>query len=393
MYELLNKINQLIATNQKFAMATVTQTWGSAPRPIGSMLLIAEDDTMSGSVSGGCVEGAVVRLAREVLLENTPKLVSFGVSDDEAWAVGLSCGGSIEVFIEPFFAFEEPKMWEILRGCLEENEGAVLLTKLKGEGSEHLLFLENNEVIVDTISNELISNELISNELISNELINTELISDNLITDKLISDKSINLKLISDALLIRNDALISNAYLAYEQRKTNKLTLQNGDSWFIQVFPPKHHLVIIGAAHITVDLVHLAHYFGFETTVIDPRGIFANKTDFPTPPNALHVDWPAEILPEIPLNAYTYVVLLTHDPKIDDQALHLLLRSKVAYIGALGSKKTHEKRVKRLTEAGFSSEEINKINAPVGVNINAKSAREIALSIMGALVKAKNEFL
>jgi xanthine dehydrogenase accessory factor len=142
-----------------------------------------------------------------------------------------------------------------------------------------------------------------------------------------------------------------------------------------------------------VDLVHLAHYFGFETTVIDPRGIFANKTDFPTPPNTLHVDWPAEILPEIALNAYTYAVLLTHDPKIDDQALHLLLRSKVAYIGALGSKKTHEKRVKRLTDAGFSLEEISKINAPVGVNINAKSAREIALSIIGALVKAKNEFL
>ena len=179
----------------------------------------------------------------------------------------------------------------------------------------------------------------------------------------------------------------------YQQRKTKAFQTANTDKWFAQVFPPKHHLVIIGAAHITVDLVHLAHYFGFETTVIDPRGVFANKTDFPTPPNALHVDWPAEILPEIPLNAYTYAVLLTHDPKIDDQALHILLRSKVAYIGALGSKKTHEKRVKRLTDAGFSLEEIGKINAPVGVNINAKSAREIALSIIGALVKAKNEFL
>lgn len=373
MNELLNKINELIDNNQKFATATVTNTWGSAPRPIGSMLLIAEDGTMSGSVSGGCVEGAVVRLAREVLLENTPKLVNFGVSDDEAWAVGLSCGGSIEVFIEPFLAFENSEMWDILRGCLTGNKGAILLTQLSDKGNEHLLFLENNEVIVDN-ANEL----LMSNELINNKSINTQSISDNLINDEL---------------LIRNDLLINNAYLAYEQRKTNKLTLENGDKWFIQVFPPKHKLIIIGAAHITVDLVHLAHYFGFETTVIDPRGIFANKTDFPTPPNALHVDWPAEILPEMPLNAYTYAVLLTHDPKIDDQALHILLRSKVAYIGALGSKKTHEKRVKRLTEAGFSLDDINKINAPVGVNINAKSAREIALSIIGALIKAKNEFL
>lgn len=366
MNELLNKINQLIANNQKFATATVTNTWGSAPRPIGSMLLISEDGTMSGSVSGGCVEGAVVRLAREVLLENTPKLVSFGVSDDEAWAVGLSCGGSIEVLIERFWAFEEPKMWQILRGCLTDNEGVVLLTKLNDSKAEHILVLPNSGEIVAATANEL---------LLENEA--------------LVADES----LINNALLIRNDLILNNARQCYEQRKTKRLELETGEKWFAQVFPPKHHLVIIGAAHITVDLVHFAHYFGFETTVIDPRGIFANKTDFPTPPNVLHVDWPAEILPEIPLNAYTYAVLLTHDPKIDDQALHLLLRSKVAYIGALGSKKTHEKRVKRLTDAGFSSEEIGKINAPVGVNINAKSAREIALSIIGALIKAKNEFL
>lgn len=366
MNELLDKINQLVSTKQKFATATVTNTWGSAPRPIGSMMLIAEDGTMSGSVSGGCVEGAVVRLAREALLENKPKLVTFGVSDDEAWAVGLSCGGSIEVFIEPFLAFEEAEMWEILRGCLEENQGAVLLTKLSDSEAEHLLVLPNTDEVVADAANE---------SLIINEASTT--------------DES----LINKVLLIRNDFILNNARQSYAQRKTKRFELETGEKWFAQVFPPKHHLVIIGAAHITVDLVHLAHYFGFETTVIDPRGIFAHKTDFPTPPNALHVDWPAEILPEIPLNAYTYAVLLTHDPKIDDQALHLLLRSKVAYIGALGSKKTHEKRVKRLTDAGFSLDDINKINAPVGVNINAKSAREIALSIIGALVKAKNEFL
>jgi xanthine dehydrogenase accessory factor len=340
--EFLNKINQNVDNNQRFATATVTQTWGSAPRPIGSMLLIAEDGTMSGSVSGGCVEGAVVRIARDVLATNTPKLVSFGVSDDEAWAVGLSCGGSIEVFIEPFLAFAEPKMWSILRGPLENNQGAILLTKLNNAVSKHLLVLPNHASI--------------SEELADNELIN-------------------------------------NALETYQQRKTKKFETQNGEVWFAQVFPPKHKLIIVGAAHITVDLVHLAHYFGFETIVIDPRGIFANKTDFPTPPNELHVDWAAEILPNITLDAYTYAVMLTHDPKIDDQALHILLRSDVAYIGALGSKKTHEKRLNRLAEAGFSAEECAKINAPVGVNINAKSAREIAVSIIGALIKAKNEFL
>ena len=361
MQEFLTRINDLINSKQRFATATVISTWGSAPRPIGSMMLIAEDGTMSGSVSGGCVEGAVVKLAAEVLKENKPKLAQFGVSDNEAWSVGLSCGGSIEVFIEPFLAAQEPEIWEILRGYLQRNEGAVLLTKLKNDITEHLLLLPNEEeVIVDT------ANEPV---FIEGE------------------------QIISDAELIKTNVLLYNAYLAYNQRKTQLLIAKDGEKWFAQVFPPKHKLVIIGAAHITVELVHLANYFGFETIVIDPRGIFATKTDFPTPPDALHIDWPAEILPDMSLDAYTYAVMLTHDPKIDDQALHLLLRSKVAYIGALGSKKTHGKRLKRLEEAGFTAEESAKINAPVGVFINAKSAREIALSIMGSLVKAKNEFL
>ena len=246
-------------------------------------------------------------------------------------------------------------------GCLEQNQGAVLLTQLNEDKIERLLVLPNqNEIIADK-----------ANEPKFDE----------------------GEQIITDDELIRHDFLISNAYLFYNQRKTQQLISKTGEKWFAQVFPPKHKLVIIGAAHITVELVHLANYFGFETTVIDPRGIFATKTDFPTPPDALHIDWPAEILPDMSLDAYTYTVMLTHDPKIDDQALHLLLRSKVAYIGALGSKKTHEKRLKRLEEAGFTTEECAKINAPVGVSINAKSAREIALSIMGSLVKAKNEFL
>ena len=361
MKEFLTRINDLISSQQKFAVATVISTWGSAPRPIGSMMLIAEDGSMSGSVSGGCVEGAIVKLAAEVLKENKPKLAQFGVSDNEAWSVGLSCGGSIEVFIEPFLAFEDPEMWEILRGCLEENQGVVLLTQLNEDKIERLLVLPNqNEIIADK-----------ANEPKFDE----------------------GEQMITDDELIRHDFLIHNAYLSYNQRKTQQLISKTGEKWLAQVFPPKHKLVIIGAAHITVELVHLANYFGFETIVIDPRGIFATKTDFPTPPDALHIDWPAEILPDMSLDAYTYAVMLTHDPKIDDQALHLLLRSKVAYIGALGSKKTHEKRLKRLEEAGFTAEECAKINAPVGVSINAKSAREIALSIMGALVKAKNEFL
>ncbi len=341
MKDLFQNIENFSKKEKPFAIATVIQTWGSAPRPIGSAMIVSEDLEMAGSVSGGCVEGAIVRHVADVLETNKPKRLEFGVSDEAAWAVGLSCGGQIEVFIEPFLAQNDPKMWAILRGCLLENKGAVLLTKLNEDDSEHLLVLPNGDVFGEN----------------------------------------------------RSDFLIKNALRAYLERKTQVIVSADGMSWFLQVFAPKAKLVIIGAAHITVDLVHLAHYFGFETIVIDPRGIFAEKVQFLTSPDYLHVDWPLEILPNLTLDAHTFAVLLTHDPKIDDQALHILLKSDVAYIGALGSRKTHEKRVKRLTEAGFSEADISKIHAPIGVNIAAKSAREIALSIVAELIKIKNQFL
>ncbi len=348
MIDLFDNIENFLKKGKRFAVATVIQTWGSAPRPIGSAMIVSEDLEMAGSVSGGCVEGAISRAVPEVLKTNKSKRLGFGVIDEEAWAVGLSCGGQIQVFIEPFLANNDPKMWSILRGRLLENKGVVLLTKLHEEESEHIL------VIPDDI-------------------------------DGVTSSHSVNGAL--------QNFLLQNALRAYKERKTQTLETSDGSTWFLQVFATKAKLVIIGAAHITVDLVHLGQYFGFETIVIDPRGIFAEKTQFPTPPDQLFVDWPAEILPDLTLDPYTFAVLLTHDPKIDDQALHILLKSDVAYIGALGSKKTHEKRVKRLKEAGFSEEEMGKIHAPIGVNIAAKSAREIALSIIAELIKIKNQFL
>jgi xanthine dehydrogenase accessory factor len=341
MLELLPFIDSLLANGHRFAQATVIKTWGSAPRPIGSIMVIGEDGTMSGSVSGGCVEGAIVKQAQEVLKAMQPKLLSFGVSDDEAWSVGLSCGGSIQVFLEPFIAFTDAETWKILRGLLQENKGCVLATQLNETKNNTLLIMPNGDIIGK---------------------------------NKIESIKSPTLK-------------------AYNERNTQSFESETGEKWFLNIMPPKHKLIIIGAAHITVDLVHLSHYFGFETIVIDPRGIFASKTDFPTPPHVLHIDWPIEILPNLTLDAYTYTVLLTHDPKIDDQALHILLKSEIAYIGCLGSKKTHEKRVKRLTDAGFTETEIEKIHAPIGVDIHAKSAREIALSIISELIKNKNAFL
>jgi xanthine dehydrogenase accessory factor len=156
---------------------------------------------------------------------------------------------------------------------------------------------------------------------------------------------------------------------------------------------PRHKLLIFGAAHIASELVKLAKPFGFEVIVIDPREFFTENHLFTEAPDRLEVAWPAEVLNDIPLTPFTYAVILSHDPKIDDQALEILLKSQVAYIGALGSRKTHAKRLERLRIAGFDDVMLERIKSPVGVDIKAQSAQEIALSIVAELIQEKNRFI
>jgi xanthine dehydrogenase accessory factor len=336
MKEFLQTIWQWNAENKKIVLARVIQTWGSSPRPVGSCLFISSDGEMAGSVSGGCVEGAVLKEAREVFEKDEGKRLFYGVTDDEAWAVGLSCGGKIQVYIEPF-NLSNP-LSKQLADRLAVNEGSVWITRL-ADG---------------TTSSALLAGEEVSGEAFAHEV-------------------------------------IGEAKEAYRQR-THKHVKVGEMEYFVQVFPPRSKIIIIGAAHITADLIQLAHHFDFETIVIDPRSTFANNTTFPVKPDKIYEAYPSEVLTEIKVDPYTYAVILSHDPKIDDDALKVLLRSEAAYIGALGSRKNHEKRINRLLNAGFTPSEIDKVNAPIGVDIRALGAKEIALSIMAAIVKAKNQF-
>ena len=342
MKELFPTINTWVAASKPFAIATVTRTWGSSPRPVGSAMLVNKDMEMAGSVSGGCVEGAVLKAALPLIEKGTGRRLAYGVADEEAWAVGLTCGGKIQVFIERFPAFdprpEEQAAWQQLKNCLENNRPCILLTKITDGPGAHTVVLPDGHTAGHPV----------------------------------------------------NDSLKKEALRAYTERKNQLL---NDEQYFAQVLPRKSQMLIIGAAHITADLVKLARIFDFETVVIDPRGVFVKKNHFPVMPDQLLEKYPAEVLPDFSLDAYSYAVILSHDPKIDDNALHLLLRSNIAYIGALGSRRTHTKRITRLRQAGFSEKEIERIHAPVGVDINAKSPAEIALSVMAEIIKVKNQAL
>ncbi len=338
MKEVLAQVQSWVTQKKQVVLARVIQTWGSSPRPVGSAMFISEDMEMIGSVSGGCVEGAVLKESKTLFGTNHGRLVHYGVSDEDAWAVGLSCGGKIQVYFQPWQSKDSASLELVnkLMQLLSENKSCILISALTEEARNTLLMPDGSR----------------SGSDLPKEVISTALES-------------------------------------FEKRRHEMISVGK-EQYFIQVFPRRSQMVIIGAAHITADLVQLAHQFDFETIVIDPRGAFAKNTTFAVKPDRIIEKYPSEVLNDFPLDPNTYAVILSHDPKIDDDALQILLKTKVAYIGALGSKKNHEKRTNRLLEKGFSAEEIGRIDAPIGLDINAIGAKEIAFSIMGAIIKAKN---
>ena len=331
MIDIVSSIRKLNREGQILAIATVINTWKSSPRPVGSALIISENGEMTGSVSGGCVEGAVVKKALEIIKSRKSELLHFGISDADAWEVGLSCGGALDVFVQPFYPKE---IWNEMDELLKQDEGFMLLSTLE-ESPQYSIVKANGESIGAAFEKSLLPE-------------------------------------------------LEQAFYEGDSK-----VLSSGNH-FVQVFPKRPVMLLIGSAHITVELTELAHMFGFETLLIDPRATFASKTQYKEKPQTIHIQWPQEVLPNLKLDKNTYAVILSHDPKIDDEALKVLLKSKVAYIGALGSRKTHAKRIERLKEYGFSSEEIDGIHAPIGIDIGSKLPREIALSVMGEVIKVKN---
>lgn len=322
--------------NYVFAIARVLSTWGSAPRRAGAIMLIRNDTEVVGSVSGGCIESSVIEAAVSVMESGTPEILEFGVDNERAWSVGLSCGGRVRVLVEPW-------------------------SDLVASGLVEALSAEAPFVFVSTLAQDSGSHAII--------------FADGSVFGSLTGDREEVIAAALEALKARESR---------EQETTNQRL-------FLHVFPSRQRLVLIGGADITVRLVALARDLDFEIIVVDPRAVFTSVDRFNVPPDRVEKKWPQDVLPHLTLDEDTFVVLLTHDPKIDDPALHIVLNHPVAYIGALGGRRTQEKRNMRLQEAGFGEEQINRIHGPVGIDIGAASPVEIALSILAEIVGVKNE--
>lgn len=344
MREIWDDILTWESSGRPFALARVVETWGSSPRRVGAAMIVGPGMEVAGSVSGGCIEGAVITEALAVLADGMPRKLHYGVSDETAWSVGLTCGGEVSVFVEKHLGQavgDSQKVWERLRSRIESNRPVVLLTRLVSREHQHLL--------IDPEAEGVLAGEWGT----------------------------------------ATTAALAVAGMAFSKRQSEVVVVAD-EPVFVQVFPCQDRLLVVGASHICIPLVQLAKVLGLETVVIDPRQVFARPERFPEPPGQLESVWPAKFFETWSVDAGTFAVLLTHDPKIDDEALHHLLRSPAAYIGALGGRRSHATRLERLRKAGFTDVETARIRGPVGLDIGAESPQEIALSILAEVVATRH---
>ncbi len=340
MRDVMESIDEWQSEGKPVALATVVQTWGSSPRQPGAKMALTPPGHIVGSVSGGCVEGAVYEEGEQALASGASRLLHFGVADETAWEVGLACGGSIDVFVQPL----KPDYFQATRAALHENAPFAVVTIVKGPAEQ-------------------------------------------LGQAALAGEAGLRWGSLGAALDAPAAAM---ARAALDQGQSRRGELAPGVEAFVEVVLPPPTLIAVGGVHITIALVALAKTLGYYTIVVDPRKAFGNVERFP------HVDllvqaWPDEALADIPLTRGTAVAMLTHDPKLDDPALKLALPSPAFFVGALGSRNTQAKRRQRLIEDGLRPEDLDRLHGPIGLELNAHTPEEIALSIMAQIVAERNK--
>ena len=353
MKELLDTLRTWRADGVEVGRAVVVRTFGSAPRPEGAVLLLADDGRITGSVSGGCVEGAAAEEITRARATGRSRVIRYGISDEQAWDVGLACGGTIDVLVEPAI----PYPISVAADTALPDYGVAVVTALPpdspppdfgphepGDGAppERPIVVHEDRTIAGTLGSPKLDEELIARSL---------------------------------------DALNRG------QSRTIEL---GGRSLFIEAFPVKPRLVVVGAVEVARSLVKLARELGYSTVVIDGRAAFATPERFPPDlVDRLIVGWPDEVADDIGLGANDAVAVLTHDVKFDEPAIIESLRRGCRYVGAVGSRKTQRERRERLRAAGVTDEELARLRGPIGLDLGGRAPAETALAIMSEVIATR----
>ncbi len=402
MREIRDDVRRWLAAGEGVALAQVTKTWGSSPRVPGACMAVTADGRIAGSVSGGCIEGAIAQVALDCLDGHLSSLEKFHASTRRAQEVGLSCGGNIEVFVSPLdealFACEDALIAadaDYVRVTAVEEAAVAAEPGLDAEPSPQAArdadpspasadsfesgapFVGLSFLIVDSTAAEAALARLDSAQAAG--------------LSRADVPGSADMVLITPA-DAGNGAVLVPVAAAVAARPLTASTghvVEGGLDWFFARMLSKPQLVCIGGVHIAVRLCEIAHVLGYRTVVIDPRGIFATDERFPAVDELVHA-WPQEAFKDIPLTASTAICALTHDPKIDVPALLAALDSPAFYIGSLGRSTTQWARWRALREEGATDADIDRIFGPIGLDLRGREPAEIALSVMAEITAVRH---
>ena len=351
MRDILDTITKWWDEGETFGLATVVRTFRSAPRDPGAALAVEADGEVIGSVSGGCVEGAVYELATEVSASGQPVLQTYGVSDDDAFAVGLTCGGILDIFVEPISRETFPELGEIA-AAVERGEPVAVATVISGPGQ-----VGARRVIWGDVE------RASDGSLGSGERLDAAV------------DDDVRGMLAQGLTGVRR-------YGEHGERRGDELAV------FVNSFTPPPRMLVFGAIDFAAAVARVGKFLGYHVTVCDARPIFATKSRFREADEVV-VDWPHRFLARTEVDARTVICVLTHDPKFDVPVLEVALRTPAGYIGAMGSRRTHEDRLERLRAVGMTETELARLRSPIGLDLGARTPEETAVSIAAELIQLR----
>jgi xanthine dehydrogenase accessory factor len=365
--DILDPISKWWDAGETFGLATVVRTFSSAPREPGAAMAVSADGEAVGSVSGGCVEGAVYELCGEVRQSGQPVLQTYGVSDDDAFAVGLTCGGIIEMFIEAVSQETFPELGDVA-AAVRADEPVAVATVIDGPGqvgARRVIWGTGGEVAgaSSTPGEEDPGRRRSSGTLGSGARL-----------DQAVDD---------DARGMLAQGLTGvRRYGPDGERRRDELSV------FVQSFAPAPRMLVFGAIDFAAAVARAGKFLGYRVTVCDARPVFATRRRFPDADEVV-TDWPHRYLSRQNVDARTVICVLTHDPKFDVPLLEVALRTPAGYIGAMGSRRTHDDRLARLREVGLTEDELARLRSPIGLDLGARTPEETAVAIAAELIQLR----
>ncbi len=362
MRDILDQIVKWWDSGETFGLATVVRTYSSAPHEPGAAMAVSADGEAVGSVSGGCVEGSVYELAGQVRGSGQAVAQRYGISDDDAFAVGLTCGGIIDIFVEPVSRERFPELGEI-DAAIRAGRPVAVATVVEGPGiigARRVIWADAGEAADGGAAD--------GGPRASGTLGATQRL------DQAVDDDARG--------MLAQGATGIRRYGPDGERRLDDLSV------FVQSFAPPPRMLVFGAIDFAAAVARIGKFLGYRVTVCDARPVFATSSRFPEADEVI-TDWPHRYLSRSVTDDRTVICVLTHDPKFDVPLLELALRMPAACIGAMGSRRTHADRLERLRQAGMTEAELARLRSPIGLDLGARTPEETAVAIAAELIQLR----